>query len=52
MTTFAEGKIEAYLGPTELGSPDDLESVLVEFIRGARTSLDVADRGVGLVRAP
>lgn len=42
MTTFAEGKIEAYLGPTELGSPDDLESVLVEFIRGARTSLDVA----------
>lgn len=42
MTTFAEGKIEAYLGPTELGSPDDLESVLVDFIRGARTSLDVA----------
>jgi len=42
MTTFADGKIEAYLGPTELGSPDDLESVLIDFIRGARTSLDVA----------
>jgi phosphatidylserine/phosphatidylglycerophosphate/cardiolipin synthase-like enzyme len=39
---FAGGKIEAYLGPTELGGPDDLETVIVEFIAGARLSLDVA----------
>ncbi len=42
MTAFADGKIEAYLGPTELGAPDDLETVIVEFIKGARRSLDIA----------
>ena len=42
MTAFADGKIEVFLGPTELGGPDDLESVIVDFIRGARKSLDIA----------
>jgi phosphatidylserine/phosphatidylglycerophosphate/cardiolipin synthase-like enzyme len=40
--SFAGGKIEAYVGPTELGAADDLERVIVEFIDGARESLDVA----------
>ena len=42
MTDFADGKIKAYLGPTELGAPDDLESVIIEFILGAKKSLDIA----------
>jgi phosphatidylserine/phosphatidylglycerophosphate/cardiolipin synthase-like enzyme len=42
LTAFADGKIEAHLGPTELGAPDDLESVIIEFIEGARRSLDIA----------
>jgi phosphatidylserine/phosphatidylglycerophosphate/cardiolipin synthase-like enzyme len=39
---FAKGKIEAYLGPPELGGPDDLEAVIVDFVAGAKESLDVA----------
>lgn len=42
MTTFADGTIEVYLGPTELGAPDDLEQVIIAFIEGATTSLDIA----------
>ncbi len=42
MTAFANGKIEAYVGPTELGAADDLESVIVEFVRGAKKTLDIA----------
>jgi phosphatidylserine/phosphatidylglycerophosphate/cardiolipin synthase-like enzyme len=42
MTAFADGKIEAYVGPPELGAPDDLERVIVEFIGGAKQSLDIA----------
>jgi hypothetical protein len=42
VAVFAKGKIEAYLGPTELGGPDDLESVIVDFLAGAKESLDVA----------
>lgn len=42
MATFAGGKIEAYVGPRELGAADDLEEVIVDFIAGARTSLDIA----------
>ena len=42
MATFAQGKIEAFCGPVELGAPDDLEQVIVEFIRGAKKSLDIA----------
>jgi phosphatidylserine/phosphatidylglycerophosphate/cardiolipin synthase-like enzyme len=42
MTAFAGGKIQAYLGPTELGAPDDLESVIIDFLNGAKKSLDIA----------
>lgn len=42
MATFAGGKIEAFVGPTELGAADDLEQILVAFVAGARDSLDVA----------
>ena len=42
MAVFADGKIEAYVGPPGLGAADDLEAVIVEFIAGARTKLDVA----------
>ncbi|MBI5462129.1 MAG: hypothetical protein HY941_08110 [Gammaproteobacteria bacterium] len=42
MATFAQGKIEAYCGPAELGAPDNLEQVIVEFIRGAKKTLDIA----------
>ena len=42
MTDFANGKIEAFAGPTELGAPHDLEGVIVDFAAGARHSLDVA----------
>ena len=42
MTAFADGKIEAYLGPTELGAPDDLETVIIDFIGGSKKSLDIA----------
>jgi phosphatidylserine/phosphatidylglycerophosphate/cardiolipin synthase-like enzyme len=42
MATFADGKIEAFVGPPELGAADDLERVIVEFIGGARSTLDVA----------
>jgi phosphatidylserine/phosphatidylglycerophosphate/cardiolipin synthase-like enzyme len=39
---FAGGKIEAYVGPKELGAADDLEQVIVDFIAGARSTLDIA----------
>jgi len=42
MASFAGGKIEAYVGPPELGAADDLEQVIVDFIRGAKSSLDIA----------
>lgn len=42
MASFAGGKIEAFVGPPELGAADDLEQVIVDFIRGARSSLDIA----------
>ncbi|MEQ4305862.1 phospholipase D-like domain-containing protein [Plantactinospora sp. B6F1] len=42
MATFAGRKIEAYVGPRELGAADDLEAVVVDFIGGARESLDIA----------
>lgn len=42
MPTFAKGKIEAYAGPADLGAPDDLEKVIVDFIGGATSSLDIA----------
>ena len=42
VASFADGKIEAFLGPAELKAPDNLEAVIVEFLRGARKSLDIA----------
>ncbi|MGV9302527.1 MULTISPECIES: phospholipase D-like domain-containing protein [unclassified Nonomuraea] len=42
MTMFAGGKIEAFVGPTELGAADDLEHVIIDFIDGAQRSLDIA----------
>jgi phosphatidylserine/phosphatidylglycerophosphate/cardiolipin synthase-like enzyme len=42
VATFANGKIEAYVGPQELGAADNLEQVIVDFLHGARTSLDIA----------
>lgn len=42
MAIFAAGKIEAYVGPSELGAADALEDVIVRFIAGARRTLDIA----------
>ena len=42
MAIFAGGKIEAFVGPSELGAADDLEAVIVDFIAGAKESLDIA----------
>jgi len=42
MASFAGGKIEAYVGPEELGAADDLEQVIVDFVAGARSTLDIA----------
>ena len=42
MAEFARGKIEAYVGPTELGAADALEQVIVDFIGGAESTLDIA----------
>jgi phosphatidylserine/phosphatidylglycerophosphate/cardiolipin synthase-like enzyme len=42
MAAFAGGKIEVYVGPPSLGAADDLEAVIVDFIKGARSRLDVA----------
>jgi PLD-like domain len=40
--SFADDKIDVYLGPVELGAADNLEQAIVDFIGGARKSLDVA----------
>ena len=42
MANFANGKIQAFAGPTELGAPDDLEEVILDFINGANKTLDMA----------
>jgi hypothetical protein len=42
MKSFADGKIDVYLGPVELGAADNLEQAIVDFIGGARKSLDIA----------
>ena len=36
------GNVEIYMGPRELGAPDDLEKVIVDFIGGARKRLEIA----------
>lgn len=42
METFAKAKIEAYVGPQELGAADNLEQVIVDFIGEAEDSLAIA----------
>lgn len=42
MKSFADDKIDVYLGPTELEAADNLEEAVVDFIGGARKSLDIA----------
>lgn len=42
MADFAGGTIEAFVGPRELGANDDLEKVIVGFIKEATESLDIA----------
>src|SRR5262245_44009649 len=42
MADFAGGKIQAFVGPPELGAADDLETVIVDFIGEAEESLDIA----------
>lgn len=44
MAVFANGKIEAYVGPPVLGAADDLEAVIVDFIAGARSKLSIRFR--------
>ncbi|MEL6308246.1 MAG: phospholipase D-like domain-containing protein [Chloroflexota bacterium] len=39
---FAGGKIEAYCGPQEVGAPDDLEAVIIDFIDNAKEDLLIA----------
>jgi phosphatidylserine/phosphatidylglycerophosphate/cardiolipin synthase-like enzyme len=36
------GNIEVYMGPAQLGAPDNLQDVIVNFIDGAQTSLLIA----------
>ena len=42
MTEFANGKIEAFVGPLELGAANCLEDVIVDFIEQAEHTLDIA----------
>ncbi|MBU2547981.1 MAG: phospholipase [Proteobacteria bacterium] len=42
MAKFADGKIEAFAGPLELGASDNLEKVIIDFIAGAKHSLHIA----------
>lgn len=42
MVDFAEGKIQAFVGPKELGAANNLEEVIIDFINGAEKSLDIA----------
>lgn len=36
------GNLEIYMGPHQLGAPDNLETAIVDFIDGAKKRLDVA----------
>jgi phosphatidylserine/phosphatidylglycerophosphate/cardiolipin synthase-like enzyme len=42
VTDFAGGKIQAFVGPPERGAADDLEKVIIDFIDGAQSELQVA----------
>lgn len=36
------GDLELFMGPKELGAPDDLQSTIIDYIDGAERSLDIA----------
>jgi len=36
------GNVELYMGPREVGGPDDLQKTIVKFIDGAKKRLDIA----------
>lgn len=40
--SIKEGNIELYMGPKEVGGPDDLKETIIRFIGGAKKSLDIA----------
>jgi len=42
MVDFANGKIQAFVGPKELGASDNLEKVIINFIEEAAKTLDIA----------
>lgn len=52
MAAFAGNKIEAFVGPTELGAADSLEGVIVDFIGGAQHFLDIAVQELDSNRSP
>lgn len=39
---FLNGRLQAFLGPTEAGAPDDLETVITDFIDQSEHTLDIA----------
>jgi len=36
------GSIQLFMGPQQTGGPDDLEAAIIDFIDGARKTLDIA----------
>ena len=46
MADFAQGKIQAFVGPKELGASDNLEQVIVDYIDGAQKYLDIATQEI------
>jgi len=40
--SIIQGNIEIYMGPQQLGAPDNLEAVIIKFIDGTKKTLDVA----------
>ena len=40
--SIKQGNIEIFMGPKEVGGPDDLKKVIVDFINGAEKKLDIA----------
>jgi phosphatidylserine/phosphatidylglycerophosphate/cardiolipin synthase-like enzyme len=42
MPFILNNRLELHMGPASLGAPDDLEQAIIDFIDGARSSLDVA----------
>jgi len=46
---FTTGNITLYMGPTDVGAPDDLEQTIVDFMDDAVISLDIAVQELGSV---